>query len=162
MCCGVDLSITFRCNCSSTAFHIKTNLALMRHHNAITSLYLCRKMQYSNGTQLWCRMNEPLHSAPGVLKRQPVVQINYGLPSLQVCTLFSFKIHRNIEKIVFIVFKFSLVRHGLPPNVIQNPCFIHWNRYYYDISQKNSSRYNISCIKKQNKNININKTKWKD
>ena len=42
-----------------TAFQFKMNLIFMRHRNAITSQFLCRKMQCGNATQLRCSMNGP-------------------------------------------------------------------------------------------------------
>ena len=44
---------------SFTAFQVKINLTFMRHRNALTSQFLCRRVQCCNATQLRRGMNGP-------------------------------------------------------------------------------------------------------
>ena len=46
---------------SFTAFQVKLNLTFVRHWNAITSQFLCSRVQCGNATQLQRSMNGPLH-----------------------------------------------------------------------------------------------------
>ena len=42
-----------------TAFQVKMSLTFMRHSNAVTLQFLCRKVQCGNATQLRRSMNRP-------------------------------------------------------------------------------------------------------
>ena len=44
---------------STTAFQVKMNLTFMRHSNAVTSQFLCSRVQCGNTTQLPGSMNGP-------------------------------------------------------------------------------------------------------
>ena len=76
---------------SITALQVKMNLTFMRHRNAVTSQFLCSRVQCGTATQLQRSMNRPLIMSLSLTLR-PLSRISSALAPLTVqCTaIFSF------------------------------------------------------------------------